>query len=109
LEDPDFESKIKETSSSKRPPLPDFPPCIKCGSKKIVPEATVTGSSGEYSGDKLTVEVVNNPEAAFFRGIEYFVTKARLCGDCGYIELFASNPDEIYAQYLSSLKNGEQP
>lgn len=59
---------------------------------------------GHYSGDAgdLNLVVYANPDAMIFKGGLNSSLYARVCGDCGYTELFVENPAELYDVYLES-------
>ena len=76
--------------------------CRKCDSSKIIPDVTVI-DQGQGSDGKLKVVVYGNPEALVFRDRHFGAVTARICGDCGFIELWVRNPHELYEHYLKSL------
>ena len=74
--------------------------CMKCGSEKIIPLAAVL-DQGEYSDGSLKARVAyTNPEAWIFKGSVTTKLRASICGECGFTELTAENPQEIYEAYL---------
>ncbi len=77
--------------------------CPKCKSEKVVPQARVM-DRGHYSGDagNLTLVVYENPEALIFKGTHEGALYARVCGECGYTELFLENPEELYEIYQNA-------
>jgi predicted nucleic-acid-binding Zn-ribbon protein len=75
--------------------------CAKCGSKKVVPLASVM-DQGQYSDGTLKAYVYSNPEAWVFKGTVYGRLQARVCGECGYTELFTTNAQELYEAYRTS-------
>jgi hypothetical protein len=74
--------------------------CAKCGSTKIVPLASVQ-DQGQYSDGSLKAYVYSNPEAWVFKGAVYGRLQARVCGECGFTELFTTNARELYEAYRS--------
>ncbi len=76
--------------------------CSKCGSTKIVPRARVI-DRGQYGFDAGNVQV-GAPRRPYklFKLHEKVDVYARVCGDCGFTELFADDPASIYAAYLAS-------
>lgn len=60
--------------------------CGKCGSGKIIPLVRV--------------------DALAFKGRVNAKIKANICGECGYTELVAKNPAELYEAYLQDVKDG---
>jgi predicted nucleic-acid-binding Zn-ribbon protein len=75
--------------------------CAKCGSKKIVPLASVM-DQGDNSDGALNTYVYSNPEAWVFKGTVYGRLQARICGECGYTELFTTNARELYDAYRTA-------
>lgn len=73
--------------------------CAKCGSAKIVPWVHIKDRSGNLNADfGLTAEVVEHPNA-LFGGTRASQLLARVCGECGFTELYAQEPDELWAAY----------
>jgi predicted nucleic-acid-binding Zn-ribbon protein len=75
--------------------------CAKCGSAKIVPRARVTELAGDYRGE-ISVGVDERPEALVFKGNKHVNVHARVCGECGYSELYVDDPAGLYESYLKS-------
>ena len=69
--------------------------CAKCGSDRVVPLASIR-DQGESSDGKLRTEVYTNPEAWVFKGTVSATLRARVCGDCGFTELFAEKPKALH-------------
>ena len=55
----------------------------------------------------LRVAVARKPEALIFKSEEKIDTYARVCGECGFVELFAEDPLALYEAYLIATKNSE--
>jgi hypothetical protein len=72
--------------------------CNHCGSTKIIPTAELVEAEQSY------VRVPAEPSAMVFKGWESEPLKVRLCGECGYVQLFVKNPARLYAVYLQSIK-----
>lgn len=79
--------------------------CEKCGSDKIIPQAKVI-DRGDYSvqGD-LTVAVDENPEAFIFKQRTDSTVTAKVCGNCGFMELYATNPQSLFSAYQHQEPN----
>jgi len=71
--------------------------CGHCGSDKII--------SNAFVGGEFCVGVMTEPQAYIFKGHESQDATARVCGNCGYIQLFAKNPGALYSAYQQGLKN----
>lgn len=82
--------------------------CAKCGSDKVIP--MISGmDQGQYSDGKLKARVgFTNPEAWLFKGPVYAQLRATICGACGYTELSAANPEELYEAYVKSQVESER-
>lgn len=82
--------------------------CSKCQSDKVIPQICIM-DRGHYSTDAgdLTLVLYEDPEAMFFKGKHDGLMYARACGNCGYVELFLKNPQELYRIY-QDIKN-KQP
>jgi uncharacterized OB-fold protein len=82
--------------------------CAKCGSTKVIPRARVI-DRGDYSADvgNVRVGVARKPQAWIFKGQEKADIYARLCGACGYAELFVEDAAAIFRAYEESRQNGE--
>ena len=78
--------------------------CAKCGSTKLIPGVTVK-DQGQYSDGQLKALVgYLNPEAMVFRGRTYAKLRATICGECGYVELWAEDPARLYEAYTRTQK-----
>lgn len=75
--------------------------CSKCGSTKVIPDARTYETAG---GGVLATCVSANPNAMIFKETKSGYLKARICGDCGYAELYVDNASELYAAYEKSLQ-----
>jgi hypothetical protein len=53
------------------------------------------------------VAVARDPDAIFFTGEERIDTHARVCGECGFVELFAKDPRALYEAYLIARSTPE--
>ncbi|MCD6050911.1 MAG: hypothetical protein K0Q55_2314 [Verrucomicrobia bacterium] len=76
--------------------------CKNCGSEKIIPSVNVM-DQGQHSDGTLKAHVgYNDPAAILLREAVFARLKANICGACGYTELFASKPEELYSAYLKA-------
>ncbi len=78
--------------------------CAKCGSSKIIPQAEIEILNKLYSSGEITVYTAKRPDAAVFQQREHSGLAARVCGECGYTELYTFRFTELYNTYLE----GEQ-
>jgi hypothetical protein len=50
----------------------------------------------------LQVAIDGDPQALFFKERVFGSLRADICAECGHVELFVSNPDELYRTYRRS-------
>ena len=83
--------------------------CSKCGSTKVVPRARVI-DRGDYNieSGNIRVGVARKPAAWILKGEEKADLYARVCGDCGFAELFVQNSQAVYAAYVASLSETDR-
>lgn len=80
--------------------------CAKCGSDKIIPRVSLV-ERGHYNvPDALTIRVDEKPDALFFKSSQTGKLYARICGNCGYVETYVDNHEELYSAYLKSKDKG---
>ena len=77
--------------------------CTKCGADRVIPRATLM-DQGQGSPGVLSVKVERHPEALFFRDATLSPLVARVCGECGYTELYADSPQQLYEAYQDFLQ-----
>jgi predicted nucleic-acid-binding Zn-ribbon protein len=77
-------------------------PCPKCGSKDCVPGARVF-DPGSYRD--LLVGVDRRPSAMLLKGKVITSLFAKVCGSCGFTELYARNPQAIHAAWLEAKRS----
>ena len=70
--------------------------CPTCGSKDIIPHARVTD---QWTRKDLEARVYENPEAILLKRTHIQTVHARICGRCGNVELFVSDPQELWAAH----------
>ncbi len=75
--------------------------CPKCGSGRLMPNVRVIDRNGEYQDMSLSVRVERKPDALLFKGAKEFELKAHICGEGGYAELYAADPDKLWQTYVS--------
>jgi predicted nucleic-acid-binding Zn-ribbon protein len=66
--------------------------CPKCGSKSIIQDAKPI-NSGDVGA--LAVVKYRNPDAIMFKGKLMTTLSAWVCEDCGFVELYADEPDFV--------------
>ena len=80
--------------------------CSKCGSEKIVPRARVLDRDHGAVGGNVRVGVARRPHKLFTLQKKADVY-ARVCGECGFAELFVDDAATIYDAYLQAQSRGE--
>jgi hypothetical protein len=80
--------------------VPDKPTCAKCGSDRVVTRVRIMdrGHYGADSGD-LSAVVYAEPNAMMFKGAQRHDLSARVCGSCGFTELYLSDPHGFFETY----------
>ncbi|MCB8943209.1 MAG: hypothetical protein H6658_05595 [Ardenticatenaceae bacterium] len=76
--------------------------CHICQSDKIMPEVQIM-DQGQYSDNKLKVGIDTKPQAILLKGWVQAQLKAWICGDCGHVELYVDNPQDLYKAYLRKI------
>lgn len=81
--------------------------CSKCSSACVIPRVFVVDESpatsdGIPTDNPLRVRIEGNPSAWIRKDRLYGELTARICGDCGYTELYVDNPSELYAKYVKA-------
>src|SRR5687767_12383544 len=76
--------------------------CAKCGSETLDPLVGIKDQGDNSDGTLRAFIGYTDPEAWVFKGPVYARLKVRICGECGFTELFAENPSEIYEAYLKT-------
>jgi len=79
--------------------------CPRCGSPKIIPQVPLLEHYGRNRADQMEVEVAGAPEAWIFTDTASGRIYARICGECGYTELWTSNFRELYEKHERSIKD----
>lgn len=83
--------------------------CPKCGSGRIMHNVRVIDRNGEYADDTLSVRIERKPEALIFKKAETMELHAHICGDCGYAELYAADPNGLWEAYNVGRQPGSIP
>ena len=73
--------------------------CVKCGSEASIDGVRILdryGAAGQLKDD-LSAAAYRDPDAVLFKGEVATSIVGRVCGDCGYVELYAANPGALLA------------
>lgn len=76
--------------------------CRNCGSTKIIPQVHVFAESLQ---SLLKVGLATKPQAVLLQGWVVAAVTANVCGECGYLELFISDPHKLYDAYVQREEN----
>lgn len=76
--------------------------CAKCGSDKIIPRVSLMEKGHLNAIDTLTIQIHENPDALFFKSTQTGKLHARICGNCGYVETYVDNHEELYSTYMKA-------
>ena len=79
--------------------------CPKCQSNEIVDDVRVVDRGDHHSKNDLTVTVYQKPGALMFKGTVYSDVTARVCSNCGHIELFATAHRELLEAARTRAQN----
>ena len=81
--------------------------CPECGSDRIVKSA-VMHDRGDYNAEGvLQVAVDQNPSAWVFKERIRSDVRAEVCGDCGFLRQYASDPEELWNAYQKNRSDVE--
>lgn len=81
--------------------------CLRCGSKKVIPNVSLHDSYGEFGGfsSESEVKVARWPKRLFFKGDSAGKVRISICGDCGHADMTVTNFEELYYNYENSRKS----
>lgn len=85
--------------------MPDPLLCRRCGSEDVIPRARVVERDEGGARNDLHVEVQRRPNAMLFKRPERAPITARVCGACGYAELYVDAPRALYTAWLQADAN----
>ena len=79
--------------------------CPDCSSEKIIQNAKAVDSSENYINTDFRVAVEEHPNAFVFKQRIYSVVDADVCGECGFVQFYAKNPETLWIAYQNQKKN----
>jgi hypothetical protein len=82
--------------------MPDFLLCRRCGSDEVMPRVRVAERGADDMRHDLQVEIQRRPNALFFKRPHRADLTARVCGACGFAELYVDAPGALYTAYLQA-------
>lgn len=68
--------------------------CTQCGSDKVLQDLALQAGVGQ-----LAVIVEGNPDAVIFKDAKILRLQATVCAECGNVDLFVENPNELWETY----------
>lgn len=71
--------------------------CPKCGSTEVLVGAELSDRGESNFREPATVRVYKNPDALIFKGAKDAKVSADVCMTCGYLEFYAVDPANLYA------------
>lgn len=87
--------------------MPDAPPrCLRCGSDSAIPDVRPLSLDSNGVHNPLEVGVRKTPDAIVFKGEIRSKTRAQVCADCGFVEVYAVNPEALWQAHLDRIANG---
>ena len=78
--------------------------CARCDSTQVIPSARVIDRDYDGTTVSLLIGVARKPDALLFKGEELAEVRARVCADCGHVELFTRGGRSLYRAYLASIE-----
>jgi len=69
--------------------------CPKCGSKDVHIGAQMNDYVEYVAPKPASIRAYENPSAMIFKGARDVQVVADVCTDCGFIELYAENPEKL--------------
>ena len=85
--------------------MPELLHCARCGADEVMPRVRVAERGADDMRHDLQVVIQRRPNAMFFKRPERANLTARVCGACGYTELYVDAPLALYAAFLQADSN----
>lgn len=78
------------------------PRCLKCGSDAMIPNVRLIERT---DSDRQATEVglATKPNAVLFKGEVRVETTALVCSDCGFVEVYATQPHRLWDAHIDRL------
>ena len=73
--------------------------CPDCNSQKIIKSAKALDRGDANGNHIMQIAVDEKPDALIFKQRNYSTIKAEVCGDCGFIQFYAENPNLLWMAY----------
>ncbi|HLY08113.1 MAG TPA: hypothetical protein VKW04_02290 [Planctomycetota bacterium] len=81
-----------------------MPKCAKCGCNRILEHLHVL-TKGESA--EVTIQAWGNPQAVLFKDRASSPLEAAVCSECGFTELFVSDP-KVLGQAVQRAENRQK-
>lgn len=81
-----------------------LPTCPRCGAEAVIPDARLVDRGDSDARKNAEVGVMRAPEAVLFKDEVRVPLRAQICGECGFVELYAQNPAALWSAYLDRLQ-----
>jgi hypothetical protein len=82
--------------------MSDTTRCTRCGGDRVIPDAKVE-DRGDHLRHQLEVLVgYANPEALLFTDPIRADLRASVCGTCGHVDLFVSDPGALWQAWTGA-------
>jgi len=78
--------------------------CLNCGSARLVRGVSLEDSA--FGGGNARIHAISfatRPQALIFTEKVHAEITGVVCGSCGFVALFASNPEQLYEQYAAAF------
>lgn len=79
--------------------------CLECKSERIIKDALALDRSSSESHYVMWVAIDEKPDALMFKNRIYSDVKADVCGDCGFIQYYAKDPERLWLAYQKRKNN----
>lgn len=76
--------------------------CTRCGSQSVIPRVRVVERGEDGTRRDVQLEIRRRPRALFFKRPARATLMARLCADCGHVEVYADAPRALYTAWLEA-------
>lgn len=76
--------------------------CTRCGSQSVIPRVRVVERGEDGTRRDVQLEIRRRPRALFFKRPARSTLMARLCADCGHVEVYADAPRALYTAWLEA-------
>ena len=79
------------------------PRCLKCGSDGMIPDVRVIDRGESNGRQPVDLGLATKPDAVLFKGEVRVETVARVCGDCGFVEVYATDPAALWDAHVDRV------